>query len=236
MPSRLAPGRASAEQSRAAVLGLAADGVDVVKAVYDGGSTRSPFGLIPRLEREALVAAVAAAREHRVRAFVHWQHWADLDGVLSARPDVLVHLGIGEMPDSSARAIATSGAIVQPTLAVFAGVLPPALFERLYLANVSRLARAGVRLAAGTDAPLGPPVGDGLHRELELLVRAGLTPGEALRAATSTAADGVGRADLGRVTPGARADLLAVAGDPLADVGALRNVRVVVAGGRVVVR
>ena len=63
-------------------------------------------------------------------------------------------------------------------------------------------------------------------------MQAGLTPAQALRAATGTAADILGRADLGRVQPGAVADLLVVAGDPTTDVRATRDVRLVVQGGR----
>jgi enamidase len=224
------------EQARAAVEGLGADGVDVIKAVYDGGSRRSPFGLVPKLDREALIAAVAAAKDRGVPAYVHWQHEQDLADVLLSRPDVLVHLSIGPLSDDAIQAIATSGVIVQPTLAAVAGFLPGAVFEQLYLANVVRLVRAGVRLTAGTDAPLGPQVGEGLYRELELLIRAGLSPAQAIRAATTTAADALGRSDLGRVIPGARADVLVVAGDPRGDLAALREIRVVVSAGRVVVR
>ena len=224
------------EQARAAVEGLGADGVDVIKAVYDGGSRRSPFGLVPKLAREALIAAVAAAKDRGVPAYVHWQHEQDLADVLLSRPDVLVHLSIGPLSDDAIQAIATSGVIVQPTLAAVAGFLPGAVFEQLYLANVVRLVRAGVRLTAGTDAPLGPQVGEGLYRELELLIRAGLSPEQAIRAATTTAADALGRSDLGRVIPGARADVLVVAGDPRGDLAALREIRVVVSAGRVVVR
>lgn len=80
--------------------------------------------------------------------------------------------------------------------------------------------RAGGRLLAGSDAPafLVPP-GLGLHRELELLVEAGLTPAEALAAATSEAALALGAAgDLGGLAPGMRADLIMVDGEGGPDV------------------
>jgi hypothetical protein len=80
-------------------------------------------------------------------------------------------------------------------------------------------------ILAGTDAP-GPGVthGASLHRELELMVLAGLTPVEALRAATSAPATTFGLGDRGRIAPGARADLLLVAGDPSADIAATRAI------------
>jgi imidazolonepropionase-like amidohydrolase len=64
-----------------------------------------------------------------------------------------------------------------------------------------------------------------MHLELALLVRGGLSPREALRSATATPARVFGLADRGRIVPGARADLLLVAGDPLTDITATRDVR-----------
>jgi imidazolonepropionase-like amidohydrolase len=97
------------------------------------------------------------------------------------------------------------------------------------LASVRALHEAGVPLLAGTD--YGVPA-HSLHRELELFVAAGLTPGEALRAATAVPARVMGLdADSGTVEVGKRADLLLVEGDPLADISAIRKGRWVVADG-----
>jgi len=73
-------------------------------------------------------------------------------------------------------------------------------------------------------------------RELECLVKAGLTPAQALAAATTVGATALGmEKDLGAVAPGHYADLIAVEGDPLADVGVVvRNIRWVMKGGAVV--
>lgn len=82
-------------------------------------------------------------------------------------------------------------------------------------ANIRRLHEAGVPVLAGTDAPNpGTVHGASIHRELWHLTQAGLTPVEALRAATSTTAKTFGLDDLGRVHPGATADLLLVKGQP----------------------
>ncbi|MFI0216930.1 amidohydrolase family protein [Streptomyces lydicus] len=83
---------------------------------------------------------------------------------------------------------------------------------------------AGVPLLAGTDAVMWLH-GIGLHRELELLVRAGLSPREALTAATANPARIFSLSDRGRIAPGLRADLLLVAGDPTEDILATRAVR-----------
>ncbi|WP_188192960.1 amidohydrolase family protein [Nonomuraea sp. SYSU D8015] len=85
--------------------------------------------------------------------------------------------------------------------------------------TVAELRDAGVTLLAGSDASnAGTAHGATLHQELALLVAAGLTPREALAAATSAPADRFGLHDRGRVAPGLRADLLLVDGDPTADI------------------
>jgi imidazolonepropionase-like amidohydrolase len=99
--------------------------------------------------------------------------------------------------------------------------------------NLARLHEAGVPLAAGTDAGnIGTLHGPTLHRELELLVAAGLTPEEALLAATREAARVfAAQPDFGTIEPGREADLLVLDADPLADVRNLRRIRLVVRGG-----
>ncbi len=96
------------------------------------------------------------------------------------------------------------------------------------------LQRAGVRLLAGTDGTglfLFP--GASLHDELVLMVEAGLTPADALRAATIGPATFLGATDsLGTVAPARLADLLLLDGDPLADIRNVRRVHAVMLGGR----
>jgi imidazolonepropionase-like amidohydrolase len=92
-------------------------------------------------------------------------------------------------------------------------------------AAVRQLKSAGVPILAGSDAPNpGTAHGASIHREMELLVKAGLSPTEALAAATSVPARAFGLADRGRIAPGLKADLVLVAGDPIADITATRNI------------
>ncbi len=102
------------------------------------------------------------------------------------------------------------------------------------LANTKMLVAAGGRLAAGTDAGnIGTLHGPAIHRELQLLSRAGLTPGQALTAATRDAAFAFSpRPDVGLVAPGYRADLLVLDADPLQSVGNLGRIAVVWSKGR----
>lgn len=110
--------------------------------------------------------------------------------------------------------------------------LPPQLRENVGK-SIVRLHRAGVRLLAGTDAPL-TPVGLTLHKELELAVRAGLTPFEALQMATTIPAELLGqRAYLGSIEVGKLADMVIVGSSPLLDIRNARNVKQVIVNGRI---
>jgi imidazolonepropionase-like amidohydrolase len=91
--------------------------------------------------------------------------------------------------------------------------------------GIRLLARAHATIVAGTDAPSpGLAYGASLHHELELLVGAGLTPMEALTAATSAAARAFRLDDRGEVSVGKRADLVLVRGDPTANIRATRDI------------
>lgn len=95
---------------------------------------------------------------------------------------------------------------------------------------VRDMVRAGARVMAGTDRDIARPA---LAEELQLLVGAGLTPAEALRAATIAPASYMGATDsLGAVAPGKLADLVLLDGDPLRDIGSVARVHAVVANGR----
>ena len=96
--------------------------------------------------------------------------------------------------------------------------------------NFERAVHAGAKMAFGTDAGVYPH-GDNA-RQFFYMVKYGMTPAQAIRAATSNAADLIGRPkDVGTVEAGKYADLIAVTGDPLADVRVLENVNFVMKGG-----
>lgn len=106
------------------------------------------------------------------------------------------------------------------------------------LANIGMFHERGVPIVLGTDTGnryVFP--GFSVHNELELLVRAGLTPMEALEAATRRAAEMIGAADeFGTIEPGKRADLLILGANPLADIRDTRSLEMVIAEGRLVDR
>ncbi|MEU5755908.1 amidohydrolase family protein [Streptomyces sp. NPDC047829] len=97
--------------------------------------------------------------------------------------------------------------------------------------STARAIRRGVKVALGTDAPAVPHGRGAL--ELGALVDRGMTPVQALRAATTVAADLIDADDRGRLQPGLLADVIAVPGDPLADVSVTAQVSYVMKGGQV---
>lgn len=108
-----------------------------------------------------------------------------------------------------------------------------ALFDRR-VALTGVLARAGIPMLVGTDAPLTRSMpGLAVHDELQFLVKAGLTPAQALRAGTWEPARYLAATDsMGTVAPGKVADLVLLAANPLTDIANTRRIRGVVANGR----
>lgn len=126
--------------------------------------------------------------------------------------------GIFPMPDSIPRGADSVG---------------QAMFAKR-LAQVATMHRAGVLVLTGTDAPLrNSPPGFGLHEELGLLVRGGMSPFQVLRAATFEAANYFGMLDsAGTIAPNKLADLVLLDANPLTDIRNTRRIRAVVANGR----
>ena len=190
----------------------------------------------PSHDAATLAALVAAARAGGRLSVAHAASSDAVGMAVAAGVDVLTHVPLDRPVSNGVRARA-----VVPTLTMMAGIA--ARFGapgRSYAAardSVAALYEAGVPILAGTDAnasPGGPMAishGDSLHRELALLVEAGLSTVDALRAATVLPATLFGLPDRGVVEPGRRADLVLVDGDPVADIRATRALRRVWCGG-----
>ena len=95
-----------------------------------------------------------------------------------------------------------------------------------------RAVRAGVKMLFGTDAGVYPHGDNG--KQFAKMVQWGMTPIQAIRAATTSASEALGRPEVGSLQPGAYGDIIAVRGDPLANVAVLEHVDAVVKGGRLV--
>ncbi|GEM_PF-42322 len=268
------------EQARAGVRALAADGVDGIKAIYDGGTPERP---LPKLDRSLLAAIIDEAHKTGLRVSVHCGTGQDVREAVLAGADGIEHADQEDLDDETIALMAERGVFYSPTLAVFEALLnlakglrpaddplvracvlptiltgltassspmlrrlrehPRAVIQlehRLQAAkmNVRRARAAGVKIVTGTDA--GNPGtfhGPALHRELALLVEAGLTPLETIIAATRQAADYLGAGDrLGTIEPGKLADIVILDGDPLKDISATERIWKVIRGGRVIDR
>ena len=149
---------------------------------------------------------------------------------LAARPDVITHVPIsGLLDDGDVQQMAAAQIVAVPTLTMMKGmqrVRPGTSYDHARAA-VTAMTR-GVRILAGTDAntlKIAPVAyGESLHTELQLLVEAGMSPVEALRAATSETAEVFGLVDRGVIQVGKRADLVLVGGDPTEDITATTKV------------
>lgn len=212
------------EEIRRKIRELVRAGADVIKVATSGGVVSSGAG--PRIphfrddEISMMVTEAAAAGLH-VMAHAHGE------GAKAAVRNGVRSIEHGHFLDDETLAMmADRGTWLVPTLsagvglrqAIEAGVpYPEHIVEKIQAPSdnsVRRAVEAGVRIAMGTDAPLYPH-GENLL-ELELLVEHGLNPGDALHAATLSAAELMGLdATLGSLTPGKRADLVVVDGDPL---------------------
>ncbi|HTL55773.1 MAG TPA: amidohydrolase family protein [Candidatus Limnocylindrales bacterium] len=105
---------------------------------------------------------------------------------------------------------------------------------RLQRESFEKAVKAGVKMAFGTDSGVYPH-GDNA-KQLAYMVKYSMTPAQAIRSATSDAADLIGRSqDVGSIQPGRFADIIAVEGDPLADVSSLEHVTFVMKGGAVII-
>lgn len=230
---------ASPDEARTMVENLVRgdDPVDLIKVVQDRGDPRRL--VLEPIRTDILNAIVEAAHAHDVPVFAHWGTAQDLKELLDAGVDGVDHLeprgvGAGWDPDLRQRAI-DAGVTLAPTLAVTEVAVPGDTGELLQRRTLE-FHQAGGTIIAASDAGMpGVYAGESLIRELELLVQAGLSPREALVAATSTPARSIGADHIGVIAPGRSADLLVVDGDPLADLAAVRDVHLVVRDGRVVV-
>jgi imidazolonepropionase-like amidohydrolase len=119
----------------------------------------------------------------------------------------------------------------------FPGSPPSPEVQKIPGETVKALKAAGVPILAGTDCGnAGTTHGASIHRELALLVSAGLTPSEALGAATGATAKAFGLSDRGRIATGLRADLVLVSGDPTVEITATRQIAGVWKRGRAIDR
>ena len=237
-----------ADSCRRAVRLQVRRGVDVIKIATTGGvNSRIGAGLGAQMFDDETKAVVDTARLYGKKVAVH-AHGADgINMALAAGAASIEH---GTMLDEeSIRLFKKTGAYLVPTLSTVNGYLerlaanpnayPPEVLPKIKWRisitgqNVRKAYPAGVKIAFGTDAGVSK---HGRNAdEFEAMVKHGMPPAEAIKAATVNAADLLGlSAEVGSLEPGKRADIVAVSGDPLADVTILKRVGFVMKDGRVI--
>jgi imidazolonepropionase-like amidohydrolase len=237
------------EEVRRVVRTMIRAGADVIKCATTGGaSSRAGHGPSdPAFNLDEMRALVDEAHAQGRKVMCHALGGSGLRLALEAGVDSIEHGCYLDEDPELIPMMAERGIVLTPTLLVYEyhrESKAPHVRERAralqehHRESIRRALAAGVRVVAGTDAGgHGHPPNAG---ELPLLVAAGLTPMQAIQAATAWAAECVGfEREIGTLEKGKRADLIAVAGDPLADVGVLADasrIRLVLKDGVVAAR
>lgn len=243
LPSGVADGP---EGMRAKVRELVRAGADVIKLATTGGAS-SRQGLGPKtmfITREEIVAVVDEAHRLERRVMCHALGGPGLRAAVEAGVDSIEHGAYLDEDPGLLPLMAERNVYFIPTFSVYVyhaergtphGRARATALRDHHVRSLRMAIEAGTRVVAGTDA--GGWVHGNNAQEISCLVEAGMTPGQAIVAATGDAARCLGLdADLGTVEAGKRADLVLVEGDPLADVTILekgRSVRLVMKDGEV---
>ena len=236
------------DDARKAVREQLKAGADVIKIIATGGvMTPGVEPGSPQMTLEEMRAAIEEARKAGRRTAAHAMAATGISEAIDAGITSIEH-GVF-LTEAIVAHMRRDGTFLVPTLnaptAIAAGGVAagiPAFMVRkseevltAHVASFQLAHRAGVRIAAGADS--GTPLNfhGSLLPELTLMVKYGMTPLEAIRSATVTAAECLGLGEVtGHVAPGYAADLIAVAGDPAERIEALADLKTVLVNGRII--
>ena len=228
------------EEVRKTARGLLKEGADFIKVMASGGGTQGTDPGRPSYSVEELKGAVEVAHRAGKTVSVHCHATEAIINAIEAEVDVIEHCSFLESDgkrlrhrfrEDVAQEIAKKGIYVDHVLPVFAQDI-----ERLKwgFENLEGLREQEVKILAGSDDLFLDWMGS-LPFTLELMVRGGMSPMEAIQTATSRAAKAMKAEErIGTLEKGKEADLIAVEGNPLEDMKALVSVRMVMKGGRVI--
>lgn len=212
-------------------------GADLIK-IYITGTLRSSKGIPCYLSEEEIRTAVEEAHRVGIPVSAHCIGGVGLDWAIKNGIDYIEHGYF--LTDQQIDLLIQSDRWLVMTPSVFLNDdriknLPSHLAESHFAQRyevterMQRVIKSGVKYAVGTDGLHG-----GLALEIKYLVDLGATPNQALRAATDHAAKVCGQqASIGTLEPGKFADILGIEGNPMEDIGTLKNVKIVVSRGRV---
>jgi imidazolonepropionase-like amidohydrolase len=220
-----------------ATLGMSAKIMDrrTLQGLVAAAHARGKLAVVHVLAEDQARAAIEAGADGLVHMFTGATVSSDFARLAASRGAFVVptlSVVYGTCGEAIGNRIASDTLLrpyIRPWMRAHAALVLPPRGERRSCEGtreaIRQLARQGVPVLAGADAPSpGTAHGASLHGELELLVGAGLTPVQALAAATSATARAFRLTDRGRIAPGLRADLVLVDGDPTRDVRATRRI------------
>ncbi len=228
------------DDARAGIEALASRGVDLIKIAVSGRTDVS----WAELSNEELAAIISTATARGLRVSSHVDRASALRRAVEQGISDAAHSPRDPIPDDLIDLMVARGVGLVPTIAVYEGLaiergnvvewrrlIQPVMYD-----NLRRFAAAGGLLALGDDYGGAPGLTLGMPmEEIRHWAAAGLTPLQIIVAATAGGARVLGlEAELGTLTPGRAADILVVAGDPLADIEALARPVLVLHGGVVV--
>jgi imidazolonepropionase-like amidohydrolase len=235
-----------ADGCRKAVREQLSYGTDWVKVYANTGGLRlTPDGYVdspPNWTKEEIEAVVSEAHAHGVKVAAHARSDSGLRIAVNAGVDSIEH-GDSIRPEMAAE-MAKKGIAFCPTLTVVHYVSGPraaagcaicAESAKIQARSFENARKAGVKIVFGTDAGGFPWTEINQAKEFEYEVALGMTPIDAIRTATTNAAELLGMAgQIGSIEKGAYADLVALSGDPLQNVAVLSDIDWVMKGGEVV--
>ncbi|MBI2516195.1 MAG: amidohydrolase family protein [Opitutae bacterium] len=234
------------DDARKAVRQRYKDGADLIKVTGTGGVlSLAKNGLNPQLTEEEFRAIVTTAHDYGMKVAVHAHGDEGMKRAVRAGVDSIEHGTY--MSDETIALMKEHGTYFVPTLSAgrfvlekakidgyFPAVVRPkaAMIGPLMAATFQRAYQAGVKIAFGTDEGVAPH-GENA-KEFAFMVEAGMPPMKAIQSATLEGARLIGvEQDLGTVEPGKIADLVAVPGDPLANIKLMEKVSFVMKAGTV---
>jgi len=224
---------------------LAEAGADWIKAFIAVVNKVNYQVPIPRIPPEKIIKIVETAHKYGKPCMIHVDDALLLREAALAGADSIEHVFSVGAPDTDIgddliELLVKKQIYVVPTVhSIKTHEDPngnmPLVYDKL-VTQVGRLIRAGVKIGVGTDSAIPfVPIGESLHDELAQLVKCGMSPASAIAAVTSGNAKLIRKdGEIGSVTPGYLADLVAIDGDPLSDISQTKNIFLVISNGHIV--
>jgi imidazolonepropionase-like amidohydrolase len=233
------------DDCRRAVRQQVALGAQVIKYMSTGGVLSNVSGGLGRaMTDEEMKAIIDTAHGLGRKVATHSHAVAGTKAAIMAGVDTVEHGSF--LDDEAIKLFKSHGTWLVPTMMAplaalsqaRAGMLPPAVIPKAEEAAAAAFASHQKAIAAGVKVAFGTDTGVSRHgdnaQEFALLVKAGLTPAEALKTATVNATEALGRStSIGTIAPGKDADIVAVTGSPLEDVARMQKIDFVMRHGMI---